>query len=125
MENIKVHQDKEVYAEVNLPKIGEVPIIYLDQDSSDDFFLDAINNIVKNGASIIKEVTYAAHNYMSEMAPDAVNKEFEVMSIFVYEGKPNEIGVSLHWEGDTEHGIGIRIVGEEVVEIGMEDILFS
>ena len=124
MKNIKIHQNDEVYAEVNLPFVGEIPIIYLDQNSSDIFFHNAVSEIVDHGESIIKEVTQAAYNYMDKVAPD-VDKKFEITSIFVYEGKTNEIGVSLHWDGDIEHGVGIQIINYKVTEVGMEDGLFS
>ena len=124
MKDITVHQNNEVYAEVNLPFVGEIPIIYLDQNSSDVFFLNTVSKIVDHGESIIKEAMQAAYNYMDKIASD-IDKSFEIMSIFVYEGKPNEIGISLHWDGDIEHGIGIKIVNDRVAEVGMEDVLFS
>lgn len=125
MKDIKICQSDEVCAEVNLANLGEISIIYLDQSSPDDFFLSAINRIVDHDESITRELMHAAHDYIDKVAPNGVDKTVEVMSIFIYDDRPHEIGVSLHWDGDVEHGIGIKMIEGKVINIGMEDILFS
>ncbi|WP_409309524.1 hypothetical protein [Pectobacterium sp. B1J-3] len=101
----------------------EVQVIYLESEVMDEKLVNEIDSILKNQEKIFsllkKEILlYIDRNYK--------NGDFclKLMKIYVFPDIENELGFIFRWNGDTEHGIGVRMSGLSVKKIGSAEMAF-
>lgn len=104
-------------------KVKGIQVIYLESESADKKMIANINFMIKHQDVFFEKseeylTSYIKSHYNSEGA------SFKLMKIYIFPDIHDEYGFIFRWEGDTEHGIGIRFSGLSVKEIGSAEVAF-
>ncbi|WNN47250.1 hypothetical protein RIN58_12585 [Siccibacter colletis] len=104
-------------------KVKGIQVIYLESEFTDKKMIADINFIIKHQDVFFERTeeyfaSYIKSHYNSE------DTSFKLMKIYIFPDVHDEYGFIFRWEGDTEHGIGIRFSGLSVKEIGSSEVAF-
>ena len=113
-----------VSVECESKKFGCFVMTYMDMKEEDNYFFDKIKNFVNDSDIIFNSVTKAIKKYSSEKY--SYNKEylFQLMTVYISQTS-DEYGMLFNWEGDPEHGIGVKMQDHNVTKIGSAEVSFS
>lgn len=127
MDSVGFYEDDEgMCCDVLLEAFGVEPIqiINLEYYELDEKFKDDVRLIYSNQIDIHQKVTsciieHIRKKYQSE------NYSCKLMKIYTFHDMEMEFGLLFSWEGDSEHGIGVRMNNDgDIIEIGAAEVSF-
>lgn len=125
-ENFDFYEDDEgIAVNIDLDSFNEVDVqcVYLESYTSDKKIINDINYLLKNQKVFFERSASEISSYVERVYKNKVVK-FKLMKIYFFPDVENEFGFVFRWEGDTEHGIGIKFLGLSIKKIGGAEVAF-
>ena len=104
-------------------EVKGIQVICLESESTDKKMFADINFMIKHQDVFFER----SEEYLASYIKSHYNREdtsFKLMKIYIFPDILDEYGFIFRWEGDIEHGIGIRFSGLSVKEIGSAEVAF-
>jgi hypothetical protein len=124
---IKPYSGNEgVCCDIVLEYFGSEPIelINLECYVLDDKFKEEVKFIYENQLEIQRSVIAGVTMYIRKKY-QSNNHNFKLMKIYTSHDVEREFGLLFSWDGDTEHGIGVRVRNDGVViDVGPAETSF-
>ena len=105
-------------------KLGSFIATYLDEEEVDSHFVSKVNYLSEHDEDIFDCLKVAVKVYGKEKYGYFDEYPFQVMVMYINRSS-DEYGVILRWDGDVEHGIGIKMEKDNVLKIGSAELSFS
>ncbi|WAF99327.1 hypothetical protein NRZ31_00765 [Aeromonas dhakensis] len=125
MEFIKAYSSNEgICCDIVLECFGNEPIeiINLECYELDEKFKEEVRCIYENQLDIYRSVIAGIIKYVRKKSD---NNNLKLMKIYTSHDVEREFGLLFSWDGDTEHGIGVRIRSDGVViDVGPAETSF-
>lgn len=125
MEFIKAYSSNEgVCCDIVLECFGNEPIeiINLECYELDEKFKEEVRCIYENQLDIYRSVIAGVIKYVRKKSD---NNNLKLMKIYTSHDVEREFGLLFSWDGDTEHGIGVRVRNDGVViDVGPAETSF-
>ncbi|MGL5841569.1 MAG: hypothetical protein ACRCYK_07180 [Aeromonas hydrophila] len=122
---IKAYISNEgVCCDIVLECFGNEPIeiINLECYELDEKFKEEVRCIYENQLDIYRSVIAGIIKYVRKKSD---NNNLKLMKIYTSHDVEREFGLLFSWDGDTEHGIGVRIRNDGVViDVGPAETSF-
>ncbi|PTT49964.1 hypothetical protein DBR13_21685 [Aeromonas sp. HMWF015] len=99
-----------------------IEIINLECYELDEKFKEEVRCIYENQLDIYRSVIFGIIKYVRKKSD---NNNLKLMKIYASHDVEREFGLLFSWDGDTEHGIGVRIRSDGVViDVGPAETSF-
>lgn len=125
MEFIKAYSSNEGgCCDIVLECFGNEPIeiINLECYELDEKFKEEVRCIYENQLDIYRSVIAGVIKYVRKKSD---NNNLKLMRIYTSHDVEREFGLLFSWDGDTEHGIGVRVRSDGVViDVGPAETSF-
>ncbi|MGY3912763.1 hypothetical protein ACW5XW_16600 [Aeromonas piscicola] len=127
MDAIGFYEDDEgICCDVLLECFGSEPIqiINLECYELDEKFKEEVRCIYENQLDIYRSVIAGVIKYVRKKYKSD-NNNFKLMKIYTSHDVERVFGLLFSWDGDTEHGIGVRVRNDGVViDVGPAETSF-
>ncbi|WP_067704993.1 hypothetical protein [Erwinia sp. ErVv1] len=125
-EDLKFYEDDEgIAVDLILKAFGsdEIQCVNLESESPDQKMKDDISYLISHQNEFLQKIQkgvseYCIKTYNQEL-PD-----LKIIKLYVFPDKENEYGFMFSTTIDREHGIGVKLKGENIEKIGSSETAF-
>jgi len=126
LEDLNFYEDDEgVAVDLILKAFGsdEVQCINLESESPDQKMKDDISYLITHQDEFLQNIQKEAHEYCIKTYNQEL-PDLKLIKLYVFPDKENEYGFMFSTTIDKEHGIGVKLKGENIEEIGSSETAF-
>jgi len=126
MDTIGFYEDDEgICCDIILESFVDDPVqvVNLEIYEIHDKFLMDIDYLRNNQREMNSKVNQSISDYIKrKYHSDSV--DFKLIKVYAFHDEDRKYGLIFNWDGDSEHGIGVKVDNTDVIKVGPAEVSF-
>lgn len=127
MDAIGFYEDDEgICCAITLESFVDVPVqvVSLETYEIDDKFIANVEYLRNNQREMNSKVNEAISEYIKiKYHSDSV--DFKLVKVYAFHDEESIYGLVFTWDGDSEHGVGVKVANTDVIKVGPAEVSFT